>query len=44
MTSILVQHNKRDLNAMTQLTLQTPEVFKPLDQPSRYKGANGGTA
>ena len=27
---------------MTELTLQTPEVFKPLDQPSRYKGAYGG--
>ena len=26
---------------MTELTLQTPEVFKPLDQPSRYKGAYG---
>jgi hypothetical protein len=27
---------------MTELVLQTPEVFKPLDQPSRYKGAYGG--
>ena len=27
---------------MTELTLQTPEVFRPLDQPSRYKGAYGG--
>ena len=27
---------------MTELVLQTPEVFKPLDQPSRYKGAFGG--
>ena len=40
--SILVRHHKRDLNAMTELTLQTPEVFKALDQPSRYKGAYGG--
>ena len=40
--SILVQHHKRDLNAMTELSLKTPEVFKPLDQPSRYKGAYGG--
>ena len=27
---------------MTELVLQTPEVFKRLDQPSRYKGAYGG--
>ena len=27
---------------MTDLTLQTPECFKPLDQPSRYKAAYGG--
>jgi phage terminase large subunit len=27
---------------MTELVLQTPEVFKPLDKPSRYKGAYGG--
>ena len=27
---------------MTELVLQTPEVFKPLDHPSRYKGAFGG--
>ena len=27
---------------MTELTLQTPEAFKPLDQPSRYKGSYGG--
>jgi phage terminase large subunit len=27
---------------MTELVLQTPEVFKPLDEPSRYKGAYGG--
>ena len=27
---------------MTKLSLQTPEVFKPFDQPSRYKGAYGG--
>jgi phage terminase large subunit len=27
---------------MTELILQTPEVFKPLDQASRYKGAVGG--
>ena len=27
---------------MTELTLQTPECFKPLDQPSRYKAAYGG--
>ena len=29
---------------MTELTLQTPEVFKPLDQPSRYKGAGAKTS
>ena len=27
---------------MNELTLQTPECFKPLDQPSRYKAAYGG--
>ncbi len=27
---------------MTDLTLPTPECFKPLDQPSRYKAAHGG--
>jgi phage terminase large subunit len=27
---------------MTHLTMLTREVFKPLDQPSRYKGAWGG--
>ena len=27
---------------MTELTLQTPECFKPLAQPSRYKAAYGG--
>ena len=29
---------------MTDLTLQTPECFRPLDQPSRYKAAFGGRA
>ena len=27
---------------MTDLTLPTPECFKPLSQPSRYKAAYGG--
>ena len=27
---------------MNELTLQTPECFKPLYQPSRYKAAHGG--
>lgn len=27
---------------MTKLTIETPEVFEPLLQPSRYKGAHGG--
>lgn len=27
---------------MTQLTIEAPAVFKPLDQPSRYKGLHGG--
>jgi phage terminase large subunit len=28
---------------MTQtLTIEAPAVFKPLDQPSRYKGMHGG--
>ena len=25
-----------------QLTIEAPAVFKPLDQPSRYKGLHGG--
>ena len=27
---------------MTTLTIEAPAVFKPLDQPSRYKGLWGG--
>ena len=27
---------------MTDLTLPTPQCFKPLDQPSRYKASFGG--
>ena len=27
---------------MNELSLQTPECFKPLDQPSRCKAAHGG--
>ena len=29
-------------DCMTELTLQTPECFQPLAQPSRYKAAFGG--
>jgi phage terminase large subunit len=30
------------VKSLTQLTIQTPRVFKPLLPPSRYKGAHGG--